>query len=90
MILSGELTTDHFFDARMLIEPHIAGEAARYAAKDDLKALQMLTADSEAHLDDRVRLIRNNLDFHLFLARASRNPVLSLLLESVFERFNAV
>ncbi|CAB1080680.1 hypothetical protein D1AOALGA4SA_8359 [Olavius algarvensis Delta 1 endosymbiont] len=85
MILSGELTTDHLFNARMLIEPHIAREAARHATKNDLKALQKLMTDSEAHLDDPVRLRRNNLDFHLMLARASGNPVLTLLLESIFE-----
>lgn len=85
MILSGEITTDHLFSARMLIEPHIAREATRRATKSDLKALQKLMTDSEAHLDDPVRLRRNNLDFHLILARASGNPLLSLLLESIFE-----
>ena len=85
LILSGELTTDHLFDARLLIEPHIAREAARHATKKDLRALEKLMIDSEAHLDDPVRLRRNNLDFHLLLARASGNPVLSLLLESIFE-----
>jgi GntR family transcriptional repressor for pyruvate dehydrogenase complex len=85
MILSGEVTTDHLFNARILIEPHIAREAARHATKNDLKALQKLMTDSEAHLDDPVRLRRNNLDFHLLLARASGNPVLALLLESIFE-----
>ncbi|CAB1061700.1 hypothetical protein D1BOALGB6SA_6475 [Olavius sp. associated proteobacterium Delta 1] len=85
MIQSGELTTDHLFNARMLIEPHIAREAAQHATKNDLKALQKLMTDSEAHLDDPVRLRRNNLDFHLLLARASGNPVLTLLLESIFE-----
>jgi GntR family transcriptional repressor for pyruvate dehydrogenase complex len=69
----------------MLIEPHIAREAARHATQYDLKALQKLMEDSEAHIDDPVRLRRNNLDFHLLLARASGNPVFSLLLESIFE-----
>jgi len=85
MILSGELTTDHLFNARMLIEPHIAREAVRHATKNNLNALQKLMTDSEAHLDDPVRLRRNNLDFHLLLARASGNPVLALLLESILE-----
>lgn len=85
MILSGELKTDHLFDARMLIEPHIAREAAQNATEEDLNAIQKVMDDSEAHFDDPVRLRRNNLDFHLLLARASRNPVLYLLLESVFE-----
>jgi DNA-binding FadR family transcriptional regulator len=85
MILSGELTTDHLFSARLLIEPHIAREAARHATHYDLKALQKLMEDSEAHIDDPVRLRRNNIDFHLLLARASGTPVFTLLLESIFE-----
>jgi DNA-binding FadR family transcriptional regulator len=32
-----------------------------------------------------VRLKHNNLEFHLLLARASGNPVLAVMLESVFE-----
>lgn len=85
LILSGEITTDHLFDARLLIEPHIAREAARNATRDDLREIQEVMDDSEAHFDDHVRLRRNNLEFHLLLARASKNPVLYLLQVSIIE-----
>ena len=85
MITSGEVTVDHLFDVRLLIEPRIAMEAAVHAKNKDLKRLRELITDSSHHLDDPSHLKRNNLHFHLMLAKASGNPVLSILLESVFE-----
>ncbi|MGD9043218.1 MAG: FadR/GntR family transcriptional regulator [Desulfobacterales bacterium] len=85
LITSGEVTVDHLYDARLLIEPHIAGQAALNAGEEDLEKFCELFKDSAAHLDDPVRLKHNNLEFHLLLARASGNPVLAVMLESVFE-----
>ena len=85
LITSGEVTVDHLYDARLLIEPYIAGQAALHASEEDLKKFCALFEDSAAHLDDPVRLKKNNLEFHLLLARASGNPVLAVMLESVFE-----
>ena len=85
MVLSGEGTLDHLFDVRLLIEPYIAKEAALHAKEEDIKRLTDLMEDSERHQDDSLRLKRNNLSFHLLLAKASGNPILSALLESVFE-----
>jgi GntR family transcriptional repressor for pyruvate dehydrogenase complex len=85
MIATGEVTIDHLFDVRLLIEPHVAMEAALHAKDEDMGTFQDLFADSARHQDDPVILKANNLKFHLLLARASGNPVLSILLESVFE-----
>lgn len=85
LITSGEVTVDHLFDARLLIEPHIAGQAALHASAEDLTKFEDLFEDSAAHLDDPVHLKQNNLKFHLLLARASGNPVLAVMMESVFE-----
>ena len=85
MITSGDITIEHLFEARMLIEPRIARESALHARQEDLSKLRDLFKDSDAHFDDPVRLKQNNLRFHLLLARASGNPVLSIMLESVIE-----
>jgi len=85
LITSGRVTIDHLFDVRLLIEPHIAMEAALHAKDEDIKSLRDLIEDLSQHLDDPLHLKKNNLKFHLLLAKASGNPVLSLLLESVFE-----
>ena len=85
LITSGRVTIDHLFDVRLLIEPHIAMEAALHAKDEDMQRLQELFEDFSQHLDNPLHLKKNNLKFHLLLAKASGNPVLSLLLESVFE-----
>jgi DNA-binding FadR family transcriptional regulator len=85
LITSGEVTVDHLIDARLLIEPHIAGQAALNADDEDLIKFEALFEDSASHFDDAVRLKQNNLEFHLLLARASGNPVLAVMLESLFE-----
>jgi GntR family transcriptional repressor for pyruvate dehydrogenase complex len=85
MVASGTVTVDQLFEVRLLIEPHIARQAARHATSSDIKKLEQLLQDSAAHLDDPVYLKKNNLNFHLLLARACGNPVMSILMESVFE-----
>jgi GntR family transcriptional repressor for pyruvate dehydrogenase complex len=85
LITSGEVTIDNLFDVRLLIEPHVAMEAALYAKDEDIEKLEDLITDSSRHQDDPIVLKRNNLKFHLLLAKASGNPVLSLLLESIIE-----
>ena len=85
LIASGEITIEHLFEARMLIEPRIAREAARHARKEDLNKIHVLLEDSAAHQDDAFHLKQNNLRFHLMLAKASGNPVLAIMLESVIE-----
>ena len=85
LITLGDATIDHLFDVRLLIEPHIAMEAALNAKNEHVKKLKELIDDSSHHQDDPIHLKRNNLKFHLLVAKASGNPVLSLLLESVIE-----
>jgi GntR family transcriptional repressor for pyruvate dehydrogenase complex len=85
LVSLGEVTVDHLFEARLLIEPYIAREAALNASNEDLDKFQALLDDSAACPDDPVRLKQNNLEFHLLLARASGNPALAVMLESVFE-----
>jgi DNA-binding FadR family transcriptional regulator len=85
MVARGEVSIDHLFDVRLLIEPFIAREAALHAKKKDIVGLEQVIRDSAAHLDDPVILKRNNLNFHLLLARASGNPLFSVLLEAVFD-----
>ncbi len=85
MVASGEVSIDHLFDVRLTIEPHIASEAARHAKDEDLKKLEDLIKDCKRHRNDPIYLKKNNLNFHLLLAKASGNPVFSILLESVFE-----
>jgi GntR family transcriptional repressor for pyruvate dehydrogenase complex len=85
LISTGDVTIDHLFDARLVIEPYIAREAVRNAGEKDLRKFEALFEDAMAHYDDAARLKQDNLEFHILLARASGNPVLAIMLESVIE-----
>jgi len=56
LITSGRVTIDHLFDVRLLIEPHIAMEAALHAKDEDIQRLQELFEDFSQHLDNRLHL----------------------------------
>ena len=58
LINSGEVTVEHLFKARLLIEPHIAHEAALNATDEDFNKFKTLLDDSMACPDDPVRLKR--------------------------------
>ena len=85
LIAAGDVTVDHLYDARLLIEPHIAMQAAQLASREAIQKLDELIEDSSQHFDDAAYLKSNNLKFHLLLANASGNPVLSIMLESVLK-----
>lgn len=81
----GQITVNHIFDVRLQIEPFIAVEAARNAKKSSLKKLSQLIEDASAHMDDAAYLKEKDMEFHLLLAEASGNPVLSILMKSLIE-----
>lgn len=85
MITSGEVTLDHLFDVRLLIEPHIAADAAHHAKDIHLRNLRDLISESNDHLDDVTLLKKNNIRFHFLLGEASGNPILSTLQESLLK-----
>ncbi len=85
LIAHGQITIDHLFDVRALIEPYIAVQTALNAKPDDLEPMRVLIEESSAHLDDASLLKANNIRFHLLLSRAAGNPVLSIVMESVIE-----
>jgi GntR family transcriptional regulator, transcriptional repressor for pyruvate dehydrogenase complex len=85
MVTSGEVNVDHLMDIRLLVEPHIAMQVAQNGASEDIQKIGELIDDSTKHLDDPLHIKKNNLLFHLLLARAAGNPVMAILMESVFE-----
>jgi GntR family transcriptional regulator, transcriptional repressor for pyruvate dehydrogenase complex len=85
LITLGDVTIDHLFEVRLLIEPHIAREAALNRKDEHIKKLKELIEDSSHHQNNPLHLKKNNLEFHLLIAKTAGNPVLSVLLESVIE-----
>ena len=80
---SGQITVDHLFDVRLQIEPFIIEEATVHAKDEDIEKIALLFENATLNMDDAAQLKRANIDFHLLLAEASGNPVLSILMKSL-------
>jgi GntR family transcriptional regulator, transcriptional repressor for pyruvate dehydrogenase complex len=90
LAVNGQVTVDHLFDVRLQIEPFMAMEAARNATKKDIRRLHELMADAGRCLDDAATLKQTNIMFHILLAEASGNPVLTMFMKSIAEILNEV
>ena len=75
-------------DARLAIEPYLAGKAAELASDADIASLQTLL-DAAEHLlnGEDAKLHPTNMRFHCEVARASRNMILTEFLESLVELY---
>ena len=73
-------------DARLLIEPHLAGLAAVNAGPEGIARLQSVMASAEGALDrPDERYLRANFEIHSAIARLSGNLVLAHVVESLLE-----
>jgi GntR family transcriptional regulator, transcriptional repressor for pyruvate dehydrogenase complex len=79
-------------DARVLVEPHLAGLAAKNASDEDIDKLKRLLLEASQHLsgskDDNAALNHANVQFHRAIAAASNHTVFSQLIESLMEIFS--
>lgn len=63
-------------DARMAVEPYMARLAALHATQRDLEAMGAVLGRLEAAGSDKNAFTEHDVQFHLCLARSSRNPLL--------------
>lgn len=68
----------HAAELRDLVEPQVAGLAAVRISADELAALREILEGSAGETDPD-RSLQLDLDFHLAVARAARNPLLESL-----------
>lgn len=83
----GAITPQQLTDARIWLSEIIVRIACQQATEDDLQALEaniaaMAAADAAGQFDERQRL---NREFHLILARITRNPIIESTMEGVME-----
>jgi DNA-binding GntR family transcriptional regulator len=81
-------TIHELMEARLPIETEIAGLAAERASDAEIAALDALLRETGRHIRDgnRAELARIDRNFHVGLARASRNEVMVHLIEHLHER----
>lgn len=76
-------------DARLAIEPFLAGQAAEHATEADIAALQSLLDEAEQFLTGQdAQLHPTNMRFHTRIARVSRNAILAEFFESLVELYS--
>lgn len=79
LFLSGASVTD-VIDARSAIEVALVQWAATRATAEDIARIAAILRDLEAARDDRPRYIEADLAFHMAIAQAARNEMLSTIL----------
>ena len=83
----GAITPEHLTEARIWLSELVVRVVCERATEADLAALQAnvdaaTRADAAGDFDERQRLHR---EFHLILARATRNPIIAITMEGVME-----
>ena len=78
-------TVDEFFEARLYIESIVAFLAAKKAAPEDIKDLQDLDRQMAEDLmqNNLADFVEKDLDFHLLIAKASKNRVLARVIQII-------
>lgn len=89
-----DLSLEHLFEVRRILDPHFAQRAATGASPEDLALLETIVAEQRRHLDgnDLVGARGAEIRFHRALARVCDNPLLVLLqdfIETLLERVKA-
>ncbi|MBR5430095.1 MAG: FadR family transcriptional regulator [Firmicutes bacterium] len=72
-------------EARRILEPEFAAEAARKATSTDLTAILRILSDTEAHVDQREARAQYDVAFHLALAEATHNFIFVSVTRRNFE-----
>ena len=71
------------FEARLTIEASVAALAAERATNDQLAELAEEVAEMYASMDDPQQYLIHDIRFHRTIARASGNPILGALMETI-------
>lgn len=78
-----EVSIEHLYQVRSIMEVENAGLAAEKASDADVEDLRTICAEMEAAAADPQRFAVKDNEFHRRLAQTTHNPLLVLLLDSV-------
>lgn len=79
----GGVTFDDLHQVRSLLEVENAGLAARHATSEDIARLRANVVAMQSALGDAELFTSLDADFHEAIARASHNPLLLILINSI-------
>jgi len=83
----GAIKPEHLTEARIVIGTEVARLACARRTKEDLAALEanVTAAEDATRRGDVVQRAHVNYEFHRLLARAARNPVLTVITDALME-----
>lgn len=72
-------------EVRKILEPYLARRAAEQFSAKEVETLEDIDAKCQKLFEKQKNIVgsREEIDFHVFLARASRNPVMEMILDFV-------
>jgi DNA-binding FadR family transcriptional regulator len=85
MIKIGNVTLRELIETRLEIEMIILNFAIARINPEDLDLLKKNIEDSEQQILAGIRPLETNLNFHLLLAKASKNTLFEMIIESIME-----
>lgn len=84
-IKCGESSLLNIADVRLIIEPEMARIAAENSTPEDIEKMKESYSNMENNLDDPVNMIAFDIDFHRSIAYATKNPILPVIMEPLFQ-----
>lgn len=86
LFLKFHLEEEYAYDvirARQIIEPPVAGWAAKYRTDEDIEKLEKNLSRHQETITNIEQIAKIDMEFHLILARACNNEVIPLILDPV-------
>jgi len=83
MLKTGNITIQNLTEARIGIEGVILELATARRSKEDLESLRKSIDDAEQEIMQGRRPYEHSIRFHLLLAKASKNPLFEMIVESI-------
>ncbi|GAF90157.1 unnamed protein product, partial [marine sediment metagenome] len=77
----------HLMSARKIIERGTVELATEKASKDEIEKLYNLLQGMKKEIDNPDRFAKYNVQFHITIAKASKNPLLPIFFNSIYDLF---
>jgi GntR family transcriptional repressor for pyruvate dehydrogenase complex len=82
---NNSVTVAHFYEIRRMIEPEVARLAALHASDKELEAIRDAYDCMDKNRDNREAWTQADLQFHLAIAGATKNPLIQSILNPLNE-----
>jgi len=85
MIKIGNVTLQQLTETRLGIEMVILEFAMKRITQEDLDLMKKNIDDAEQKILKEIRALDENIDFHILLARSSKNPLFEMIIKSIMD-----